>query len=324
MSEPTLRINSLGAGWQSTAAQLMAIEGMLPRLDCAIFADTQWEPAGVYRHLDRLTAVSADAGIPVLRVSKGNLRADALDLSHRFASIPYYTQAPPAPCDRCGATGTFEGGKCTKCRGSGAWDGKGMGRRQCTSEYKLAEIYRKVRELLGAKPPGYQRVPKGRAAEVWVGFTTDEIGRVNDRSPGYIRLRYPLMELNMTRPDCRRWLVSRGWKDVGKSSCTGCPYLTNEEWREMRGSRPGEWADACAFDAAIRYGGANPLPPGTTAYLHASRVPLAEAPIDHITRREWKGRQVDLLDVLADEAAERPGCSPFGCRSGLPIEAGAA
>lgn len=316
MTEPTIRVISLGAGWQSTVLHLMAADGTLPPVACSIFADTRWEPRGVYKHLDRLTAA---AGIPVLRVSKGDIRADAIDPAHRFASIPYFTQGPPAPCDKCGTTGRIEGKRCGKCRGTGTWDGRGMGQRQCTNQYKLSEINREVRAMLGAAPPAYLRVPKGRVAEVQIGFTTDEIGRVNDRSPRYIKLRYPLIELGMTRPDCRRWLVERGWNSVGKSSCIGCPYLSDEEWRDMRDNRPGEWADACAFDEAIRHGGANPLPPGCTAYLHSSRVPLAEAPIDVIKPAEWKRRQGDLLDVLSDQRAAEFSCSPWGCRSGAAV-----
>lgn len=60
--EPTLRILSLGAGVQSTTLLLMACEGLLPRLDYAIFADTGWEPQRVYEHLDRVSAVAAGGG----------------------------------------------------------------------------------------------------------------------------------------------------------------------------------------------------------------------------------------------------------------------
>lgn len=121
-----LKLLSLGAGVQSTVLALMTADGTLPRVDAAIFADTGWEPATVYRHLDRLAVVLDAAGIPLHRVSNGNLRADSLDPAHRYASIPYFVRNP---------------------------DGSdGMGRRQCTAEYKLAPIGRKARELLGAQP----------------------------------------------------------------------------------------------------------------------------------------------------------------------------
>ena len=50
-----LNVLSLGAGVQSTVMALMAAEGEItPMPDCAIFADTQFEPESVYTHLDWL------------------------------------------------------------------------------------------------------------------------------------------------------------------------------------------------------------------------------------------------------------------------------
>jgi hypothetical protein len=189
----TIRITalSLGAGVQSTTLALLAVEGVLPKPDVAIFADTGWEPRAVYDHLDRLAVVLADAGIELHRVSKGNLRRDIVDPDSRYASIPYFTKGPCTMCDATGSvtelrlTAAFEGetvidrlrrwlklppgtvpatfprwtGKCPNCGGSG--EQNGMGRRQCTSEYKLAPISRKVRELLGARPPDFRTVPRG-------------------------------------------------------------------------------------------------------------------------------------------------------------------
>lgn len=290
---PTLRLLSLGAGVQSTTLALLAVEGRLPSLDAAIFADTGWEPAAVYEHLGRLEAALTEAGVPVHRVSSGNLRDDAINPGHRYASVPYFVLNP---------------------------DGSdGMGRRQCTSEYKLAPINRKVRELLGAPGPDYRRVPRGQVAEQWIGFSTDETGRVSDREPVlYLRPRYPLLELGMDRKACLRFLRSRGWDTVGKSACIGCPYHGNAQWRDLRDHHPEEWADAVAFDEAIRRGGARGLPLDGQAFLHRSRVPLSIAPIDRVTRTEWRGRQGDLLDLLAEEG-DPDGCSPYGCRSGVPV-----
>lgn len=332
---PTKRLLSLGAGVQSTTLLLMSLHGELPKLDAAIFADTGWEPAHVYEHLAKVTAEAERGGVRVIRVSKGNLRDDATDPEHRYASIPYFTQGEPGPCRRCGATGrTFlidtdlpdspgnrleSPRKCPRCRGTGRDDGKGIGRRQCTSEYKLAPIGRKVRELLGAKAPDFRRVPKGRQAEQWIGFSTDEIGRVSDKFPlSYVTKKYPLLDAGMSRTDCERWLRSHGWTSVAKSACVGCPFHGNRQWRDLRDNRPEEWADAVAFDAAIRKGGAHGMPLNGEAFLHRSRLPLSVAPIDRVTSTEWKSRQGDLLDVVADvkEEGDPDGCSPYGCRSG--------
>lgn len=298
MSAPTIRTLSLGAGVQSTTLLLMACDGTLPKVDYAIFADTGWEPRRVYDHLDRITIVANQARIDVYRVSQGNLRDDAIAPEHRYASVPYFVRNPDGS--------------------------EGIGRRQCTSEYKLAPIRRKIRELLGASPPDFRRVPKGRAVEQWIGFSADELGRVSDHDQvSYITKRYPLIELDMNRKDCERWLRSRGWDSVAKSACIGCPYHGNRQWRDLRDNHPDEWADAVEFDAAIRKGGSRGLPLNGEAFLHRSRIPLAIAPIDRVTSAEWRGRQGDLIEAIADveEEGDPDGCSPYGCRSGTPVAA---
>lgn len=291
-----LRTLSLGAGVQSTATFLLACEGKTEPFDAAIFADTGWEPAEVYQHLDRLERHSAQVtGIPVYRVSSGNIRNDALDPERRFASMPLFVRNP---------------------------DGSdGMARRQCTSEYKLKPIKRKVRELLGYPHP--TPVPKGVHAQVAIGISTDEIGRAKDSDVNYMRNVFPLLDLGMSRKDCERYLAAAGWGVVAKSACIGCPFHGNRQWRELRDGSPAEFADAVEFDAAIRNGSARANAAGKdlrgSMYLHRSRVPLGEAPIDRVTYREWSDRQGDLFDEIED--GDPDGCSPWTCRSGEPVTA---
>lgn len=149
MTTPTKRVLSLGAGVQSTALLLLVARGKLPPIDAAIFSDTGWEPAVVYAHLDRIDLeIAQPAGIPILRVSAGNIRDDALDPTHRFASMPLYVLGPDGE--------------------------RGMAHRQCTSEYKIKPIKAAVRSLLGYPHP--TPVPKGVYAEQWVGISTEVAG----------------------------------------------------------------------------------------------------------------------------------------------------
>jgi len=291
-TKPNLIAKSTGAGVQSTAIALLIRDGVLPKPDVAIFADTGWEPRAVYEQVDRLAKVYAEAGVEFHRVSNGNLRHDSISPEHRYASIPYFVRNP---------------------------DGSdGMGRRQCTSEYKLNPITRKIRELLGAKAPDFRRVPKGRVAEQWVGFSTDEVIRANRRKDSrgvqYLTTRYPLLDLGMSRDDCAAYLAAEGWGHTVKSACIGCPFHGNRQWRDLRDNHPDEWADAVAFDEAIRRGGARGLPLDGQAFLHRSRVPLALAPIDRLNRNELAAMQGNLLDLIED--GDPDGCSPYGCRSG--------
>ncbi|WP_433598860.1 hypothetical protein ACQPXH_24610 [Nocardia sp. CA-135953] len=320
----TMRLLSLGAGVQSTVLALMACSGELPGLDGAVFADTGWEPPAVYAQVDRLAVEFERAGIPLHRVSSGNLRVDTLDPDRRFVSVPYFTLAPEGTMVRDEITETDDNGhtvivRYSEPRPATLRERQGMGRRQCTSEYKLKPINRAVRILLGAPAPKYRRVPKGQVAEQWIGFSVDEIHRVNDRQENaYTLKRYPLLELGMSRKDCQRWLVAAGWGHTAKSACIGYPFHGNAQWRDMRDNRPAEWADAVEFDRRIRKDGASAAPLNGEAFLHSSRVPLDQAPIDRVTRKEWAERQLDIFDDLA-EHGDPDGCSPYGCRSGTPL-----
>jgi 3'-phosphoadenosine 5'-phosphosulfate sulfotransferase (PAPS reductase)/FAD synthetase len=295
-----LRVLSLGAGVQSTTLLLLSAHGRLPKLDAAIFADTGWEPATVYAHLERLEReVAAPAGIPVYRVSRGHIRNDALNAAARYAQMPLYIR---------GHDGS-----------------EGMLRRACTAEYKIAALKPQVRQLLGYEHP--RRVPLGVYSDQWIGISSDESSRAARiaEDVSYMKHRFPLLflpggtgraRLGWTRTDCERYLAAHGFEATPRSVCIGCPRHDNAYWRDMRDNRPDDWADALDFDRRIRHGAARALDNGQLlrgeAFLHASRVPLDQAPIDHVTGPEWKSRQIDLFDALADEQVRR-GCSPWGC-----------
>ena len=261
-----LRVLSLGAGVQSSTCLLLSLAGELPRLDAAVFADTGWEPRAVYEHLDRLEAAAQASGVPVYRVSAGNLRSDALDPDHHFASLPLYVR-----------------------RHDG---GRGMIRRQCTREYKLAPIRRQVRRLYeqAGRPP----------VDQWLGISLDETHRMRASDVHYITLRYVLVERRMTRADCQRWLDAHGWQGVPRSSCIGCPYHSDRQWVELRDRSPAEWADAVGFDRAIRHGHPAAIHKAALrgkAFLHQSLRPLDQVDLAPPTGVGRPG-----ADAGADEA----------------------
>lgn len=260
-----MNVLSLGAGVQSTTVLLMSLEGELPPLDAAIFADTQWEPAAVYGHLWWLAQQCANKNVPLYVVTAGNIREDALDHSHRFASMPVYIRTA---------------GK----------EREGMVRRQCTREYKIEPIRRQVRTLLGLKPR--QRIPAGTQVTQWFGISLDEVRRMRDPEQPWMTHYYPLVDARMTRADCHRWLADREIV-APRSACIGCPFHNDHEWRHLRDNTPAEWADAVSFDAEIRSGhqGGRVALEGS-AYLHRSLQPLDQ--VDLATEKE-KG-QGDLFD----------------------------
>lgn len=283
MTEALDTVISLGAGVQSSALALMLANGDLdlagvdsrtvlkrkagnrllihdgplnpPRI--AIFADTGWEPAEVYEHLDRLEVALRIAPNPidVVRVSAGNIKEDVearvAGDSSRYANLPVYLKGT-------GAAGTRD-------------SANGILRRQCTREYKLDPLKAELRRR------GYG--PRRHVASL-VGISVDELRRVK---PGerWQHRAHPLDDRRLTRADCKAYLSARGWS-APRSACIRCPYHNDAEWRRLRDTAPAEWADAVAFDELIRDG----LPDlRGEAYLHRQRLPLAEVdlttPEDH-------------------------------------------
>lgn len=240
-----LRVISLGAGVQSTTMALMAAHGEItPMPDCAIFADTMWEPAAVYRHLDWL---EAQLPYPIHRVTAGNLRSDTLakvnSTRQRFAAVPWFTLSP---------------------RGKA-----GMGRRQCTKEYKLRPIQRKVVELMAGRPRG--------GCLMQIGISTDEASSLRPSRVQYIENSYPLIVAGMNRRACVQWLLDRYDRRAPRSACLGCPFHSDEEWRALT---PDEFADTVIVDRALRE------QPGMRSqqFMHRSLKPLDQ--IDFSTAEE--------------------------------------
>lgn len=244
-----LTLLSLGAGVQSSTLALMAKHGeAMPMPDGAIFADTYSEPKAVYDWLDWL---EKQLPFPVYRVAKGNLGADILEsvgdpLRHRVGQAPFFVKTPGE-------------------------EKEGMLWRECTMDYKVAAIERKVRELLGAAPG--RTAPKGAHAEVWKGISTDESHRAAPSKLKYVTSRFPLIELGMSRLHCLDWMEAHGYPKPPRSACTFCPYHDDRYWLDMKRESPAEFAEVVIFDQRIRRG-----LPGVKgeAFLHRTLKPLGE------------------------------------------------
>lgn len=269
-------ILSLGAGVQSTCVLLMSCKGLLPRLDAAVFADTQWEPKAVYKHLAWLEAEAAGYGIPVHKVTAGDLRADAIHFRKtggkasgdpgykRWASMPLYVRSPSGKI--------------------------GLINRQCTKEYKIEPVEKFIRrEILGLRK---RQVAPKNSVRHWFGISADETYRTR-KAPGvWQTFYYPLiMDLDSPkkdrlfgrgydRQDCLDWLKGQGYPEPPRSACVGCPFHSDLEWIRLRDTDPEGWADAVAFDIEMRdadkslqaeEGRLVGLP-----FLHRSGIPLGE------------------------------------------------
>ena len=249
---------SLGAGVQSSVLALLLsrederlVKLGYPRPDCAVFADTGWEPAYVYEHLDWL---EEQLTFPLIRLSEGNLKTNVRKAQtvsgHTFVDVPFYTVNPE---DRK----------------------KGMLRRQCTNHYKVRPIYREVRRRAGGQPG--RPFPQGRHAEMWLGISTDEVLRMKPSREPWVKHRWPLVDIDFSRADCMDWFHDKyPNRRLPRSACVICPYRSDENWLELKQSEPESYKEAVRFDRWLRNSRKTPVRRILTGipYLHSARRPL--------------------------------------------------
>ena len=246
-----LVVCSIGGGKQSTVMALLADQGIItPMPDIGLYADTGWDPPHVMENIQWLQGEIKNFPLEIVR-AKTSLRDDILSgrsaRGWRFLDIPIYGP-------------------------------RGITRRQCTSEYKIMPIHRRIRQLLNRKMlrgPGW--------VVTYIGFSCDEIFRVSPSKSEWEEKRFPLIDLGYDRDLCDAWIETNyPGKKVYKSACAGCPYRNAEDWKELKEMHPEMWQETVAIDTALRepyqpiyYASTHKL--DGPSFLHKRQLPLEEA-----------------------------------------------
>jgi hypothetical protein len=284
-----VHIISLGAGVQSSTMALMAACGELtPMPTAAIFADTQAEPASVYKWLDWL---ETQLPFPVYRVTAGSLteRVTTTRTNRKTGNIYYSNMIPAMVLNQNGT--------------------KGIAGRSCTLNFKIDPIVKKLREIIGrqelrewrkvhASPLNeirehekrkLQNVKTSYPADAWkhchanamvvqwIGISLDEVQRMKPSRDVWSRHEWPLVDKRMKRHDCLEWMKSHGFPTPPRSACCYCPFHSDNEWRRLRDIEPDAFAEAVRVEKAMQAVHSSVTTPGKfkgIPYLHASLVPL--------------------------------------------------
>jgi hypothetical protein len=256
MTAPPVHILSLGAGVQSSTLALMAAHGEVagyPHPIGAIFADTQDEPKSVYEWLNWLDAEiqRCPHPFPIHRVTKGRLADKSLEMrvskkgqKYSQTNIPFFTRNADSSIGR-------------------------ITHRSCTADFKIKPVMQAARKLGGIK-----RGQKHVGVIQWIGISLDEVRRMKPSRDPWARSCWPLIEMRMSRGDCKEWMKRKNYPEPPRSSCVYCPFHNNAEWRRLKAQEPDEFQKAVEFERQVQAAKSRSDNMDATPFLHRSCIPL--------------------------------------------------
>ena len=211
MRGKSVRVISYGGGVQSTALCVLATQGKIGHVDAALFANVGEDS----EHPDTIRYVrevmqpwATERGLSIHMLDRIRRTGERETLYQRLLrpgsrSIPIPVRMPDT-----GAPGT----------------------RNCTMDFKV-KVIRKCLRAHG--------VTKTAPATVLIGFSSDEFQRVNSRRPSdYETPEHPLLDLRLSREDCKRVIERAGLPVPPKSACYFCPFHRPSRWARMRRDEP--------------------------------------------------------------------------------------
>jgi 3'-phosphoadenosine 5'-phosphosulfate sulfotransferase (PAPS reductase)/FAD synthetase len=156
----------------------------------------------------------------------------------------------------------------------------GMALRTCTQRWKIAPMRKIIQELRN-----------GEKVYQLMGISLDEVQRMKQSEVKYIENIYPLVDLKMSRWDCKLYLERNGIDIPPRSACVFCPFHSRAEWRDIRDNAPEDWNKAVKIDHAIRK-----ARPPYDLFVNVQRKPLDECDLDN----EIDKGQLSLWDNECD------------------------
>ena len=243
-----MRTISYGGGGQSTALCVRATQGKIGHIDAALFAnvgDDSEHPETITYVREVMIPWAAPRGLPVhelKRVKRDGTVETLLEqlLKPNSRSLPIPVRMPDT-----GAPGT----------------------RNCTTEFKIKVITKWLKA---------HGVSKTTPAAVCIGFSTDEAHRASNRRANPYELpEHPLLDMRLSRTDCKNLISRAGLPVPPKSACFFCPFHRTAMWSKMRRDEPALFQKSVELETTLlerrKKLGRDPV------YLTRFGKPLAEA-----------------------------------------------
>lgn len=241
-----MRVFSFGGGVQSTASLVLAAQGKI-QVDAFIFADVgeDSESPETIEYVSKVSAPFArEHGIRLETVRHTNRRGVETLYQHIYREDRHGVPIPA---------------KIYTPEGKGS-----IAPRICTHDWKIVPVSRWVlsKDRIGPH-------------EMLLGISTDEWKRMSNRQyDPRVFLRYPLIDLGISRADCEGIIRDAGLPDCPSSACWFCPHRKMQWWKKLEKNNPEMFNRAAHLEFRLTERVEHR---GYTAYLTNARKPLAEA-----------------------------------------------
>jgi hypothetical protein len=119
------------------------------------------------------------------------------------------------------------------------------GTRSCTADFKVRVVAKELKR---------RGATVDNPALVALGISTDEIQRAKpgiDPQERRQERTYPLLDLGLSRTDCKRIITEAGLPVPGKSSCYFCPFHDKEAWRALKRDTPDLFAKSVELERTL-------------------------------------------------------------------------
>lgn len=256
---------SLGAGVQSSTLAFMCMKGEItPKPDFAVFADTQAEPQEVY---DYLEYVEQNVDFPIHIVTAGSLEKEVIKEKIATDKAINYKKGEKYGVLQIPAFGVMPDGSVTAAIG-----------RKCTADYKIKPVTDFVKKEYNINTRLKSSI---NLATEYIGISFDEIQRMKPSRDKWRVKRFPLIEKQIRRSDCLKWIKDNGYEEPPRSACYFCPFHDNNEWRRLRNKHPKEFQKAIQFDKDVRKKMKQFPQIKMKVYLHKDCKPLDQIDFDN-------------------------------------------
>lgn len=230
---------SCGGGRQSCAIGVLIIEGKLPKPDFAVMADTGRERFTTFPYVRKYLApelAAVGVNLEIIKAAEWGYYAEKYVDGSGDLMLPVYTME-----------NGIAGKNAPDC--SGAWK----------------------RDVINRWLSQTNKITRSKFCK-WIGFSRSpqELIRAmrmqQSKKEGGEKVRFPLIELGLTTPECLKLVKAHGWPEPKVSACWMCPNLKDSERMDLSDE---EKRLAIEFDREVR----SQFP---DAFLHGECRPLEE------------------------------------------------